>query len=213
MIRTEYIYLSETDYSEAFLFQKKKIEEIKNGGSSNYIIFLEHNDVITCGIRTKKEDILAGPEILKREKIQLIETDRGGSLTAHGPGQLVVYTIFDLKKCGFSVSDLIKRITDSFALWLKKKGVTAHYDNERPGLYVAGKKILSLGLRLDNFITYHGFALNLNAVPKGFSYIIPCSIRNCSMTSVYLETSVKYDIREVSFELYNIMNERIRAEF
>ncbi|MCX7959697.1 MAG: lipoyl(octanoyl) transferase LipB [Deltaproteobacteria bacterium] len=208
MIKTEYIYLSITDYNEVLLFQKKKVDDLKNGDKSNYLIFLEHNDVITRGIRAKNEDLLADISTIMKENILFTDTDRGGSLTAHGPGQLVLYTIFNLKRCGLSVREFIDKIINSFMYWLKTNGITAYYNDRYPGLYVNGKKILSLGLRLDSFITYHGFALNLNSVPKGFKYIIPCSVKNCSMTSVYLETSVKYDIRDVSVSLYNIIRER-----
>lgn len=208
MIKTEYLFCTETEYLKGLYLQKKKVDELKNGIDTNYIIFLEHEDVITMGIRSRREDLLVDEELLKRENILLVSTDRGGSLTAHGPGQLVIYTIFNLKKCGISVKSFIQTMVDIFKQWLSSKGITGIYNPEHPGLYVNGRKILSIGLKLDNFITYHGFALNLNSIPRGFNYIIPCSMQNCHMTSVYLETSAKYDIREVSYELYALMKER-----
>lgn len=209
MLHIEYIFLSKIDYNEGYKFQRDKVDEIKNGSNKNYIIFLEHNDVITQGIRTKEEDFLVDKEIIKQNNIQIIRVDRGGSLTAHGPGQLVVYTIFNLKKCHLSLDELIKKIIDSFIYWLKQNGVNATYDETNPGLYIKNKKVLSLGLKLDDFITYHGFALNLNSIPKGFRYIVPCSNKNCLMTSVYLETSIFYDIKQVSLELYDIFKKNI----
>ncbi len=211
MIKTEYLFFTETEYLKALSLQMEKVNELKNGIDTNYIIFLEHEDVITMGIRSRKEDLLVDEEMLKRENILLFSTDRGGSLTAHGPGQLVIYTIFDLKKYGISVKSFIQIMVDIFKQWLSRKGIISIYSPEHPGLYVNGRKILSIGLKLDNFITYHGFALNLNSIPRGFNFIIPCSMHNCLMTSVYLETSTKHDIQEVSYELYDLMKERFNS--
>ncbi|MCX7944937.1 MAG: lipoyl(octanoyl) transferase LipB [Deltaproteobacteria bacterium] len=208
MIQLEYIYLSKIDYKEALIFQKGIVQKLKNGKGKGSIIFLEHNDVITRGIRSRDEDLLANQDLLIKENINIEDTDRGGALTAHGPGQLVVYTIFDLKKNGLSLDQFIDRVIESFTSWLKNNKIDSYYNRSHPGIYVNNKKILSFGLKLDDFITYHGFALNLNSVPKGFKYIVPCSSKDCIMTSVYLETSQKYDIKKTSIELYNEIQAR-----
>ncbi len=202
MSKIEFVYLSEIDYQTALNIQKNKVEELKGGSCYDYLLFLEHRDVITIGRRGKRDEILVSEEILKMEGIEVIETDRGGSLTAHGPGQLVIYSIFNLARLNISVKDLIFKITDAIQKWIAIQGLNAVFEIDRPGLYVRGKKILSIGLKLDSHITYHGFALNLNSVPIGFNYIVPCSLKNCQMTSLYLETFRKYDIKEVSCELY-----------
>lgn len=205
----EYLFLNKIEYKEGLRFQRAKVEELKEGSNKSYLIFLEHNDVITIGKRSRRDELLVSEYVLRKEGIEIIETDRGGALTAHGPGQLILYTIFDLKKYNLSVKEFIYRITDSFKIWLKEKGLNVYYDESHPGLYIEGKKLLSLGLRLDNFITYHGFALNLNSIPRGFNYIVPCSMRNCQMTSVYLETHRKYDIKECSMELFDTIKNRL----
>lgn len=187
-----------------------KVKEVKEQGNKNYLIFLEHNDVITKGIRAKASEILVDKKTLDLENIQLIDTDRGGSLTAHGPGQLVLYTIFNLNKLKIGVKNFINIICESFIKWLNKEGIVSSYSSEHPGLYVNNKKILSIGLKLDNYITYHGFALNLNSIPRGFNFIIPCSMQDCQMTSVYLETFRKYDIKRVSVELSDLITERFK---
>ncbi len=210
MSEIEYLFLDKIDYIKALKFQIDKVNEIKYGERKNYLIFLEHNDVITKGIRAKENEILVDKKILDSENIQIIDTDRGGSLTAHGPGQLVIYTIFDLNRLRLNVRQFIDIICNSFILWLRKEGIISSFDSKHPGLYVNGKKILSLGLKLDNHITYHGFALNINSIPKGFQFILPCSMQNCQMTSVSLETSKKYDIRKVSIELYDLIRESFK---
>jgi len=209
VIGIEYHFLSKIGYREALEIQRRYVREIQNGSKKNYLLFLEHNEVITKGIRSRDEDILTSSDSLKSLNIDIIQTDRGGSLTAHGAGQLVLYTVFDLRPLKLSVQDFIMNIVEVFQDWLSREGISANYNREFPGLYVNGRKILSLGLRIENHhITYHGFALNLNSVPIGFQYIKPCSMDGCIMTSVYLETFKKYDIQGVSKELYDSIKER-----
>jgi lipoate-protein ligase B len=211
VVEIEYSFLSTIGYKEALDIQLKYVRELKSGSKKNYLLFLEHKDVITKGIRGGDEDLLLPPEELKTLRIEYMQSDRGGSLTAHGPGQLVMYTIFDLYLLRLSAQDFIMEIVEIFQDWLLKEGINAIYNKDHPGLYVSGKKILSLGLRIiQHHITYHGFALNLNSIPVGFRYINPCSMKDCVMTSVYLETFKKYDIQVVSKELYNSILKRFR---
>lgn len=202
MSTIEYIFLNKIDYWEALRFQKTMVNELKNGYDKDILIFLEHKDIITIGRRGKENEILVPPERLSEEEIEVIYSDRGGSLTAHGPGQLVIYSIFNLARLNASVKDLVSIIAYAVKRWIASQGIEAVYNAEHPGLYIGGKKVFFIGLKLDKYITYHGFALNLNEVPKGFNYIIPCSMKSCCITSLCLETSKKYDIREVSCKLY-----------
>lgn len=202
MSTIEYIFLNKIDYWEALRFQKTRVNELKNGYDKDILIFLEHKDIITIGRRGKEEEILVPPARLSEEEIEVVYSDRGGGLTAHGPGQLVIYAIFNLVRLNTSAKDLVSMITNAVKGWITSQGIEAIYDTEHPGLYIRGKKVFFIGLKLDKHITYHGFALNLNEVPKGFNYIIPCSMKCCCITSLCLETSKKYDIREVSCTLY-----------
>lgn len=135
-----------------------------------------HAPVYTRG-RNAKEAPPSGP-------IPTIDTDRGGDLTYHGPGQLVVYTLFDLARLGLGVRDLVSGIERVVLSALAGFGVGAHTQNGAPGVYVEGAKIASLGLRIRGGRSYHGFALNVAMDLTPFSSIAPCGYRGLRMTQL-----------------------------
>lgn len=129
---------------------------------------LEHPQVFTLGINGKDE------HVLNTHDIPLVNTDRGGQVTFHGPGQLVAYTLIDLKRQKIGVRDMISRLENCTIALLKELGIESESRSDAPGVYVQGCKIASLGLRVKHGACYHGVSLNIAMDLTPFSYINPC---------------------------------------
>ena len=140
------------------------------------IWLLEHVPVFTQGQNGKQEHILDPGDI------PIVQTDRGGQITYHGPGQLMVYTLIDLKRKKFHVRQLVTLLEQSVIALLAAQGVTAMAKCEAPGVYVDGKKLCSIGLRIRRGAAYHGIAFNINMDLSPFNRINPCGFAELKMT-------------------------------
>lgn len=129
---------------------------------------LEHPQVFTLGLNGKDE------HVLNTHDIPLVNTDRGGQVTFHGPGQLIVYTLIDLKRAKIGVREMISRLENSVVSMLNQLDIDAKSRSDAPGVYVEGRKIASLGLRVKRGACYHGLSLNVAMDLTPFSYINPC---------------------------------------
>jgi len=132
---------------------------------------LEHPQVFTLGLNGKDE------HVLNTHDIPLVNTDRGGQVTFHGPGQLVVYPLIDLKRQKIGVREMISRLENSVISVLEKLDIQAKSRADAPGVYVDGRKIASLGLRVKRGACYHGLSLNVDMDLTPFSYINPCGFQ------------------------------------
>ena len=139
---------------------------------------VEHPPVFTQGLAGKPEHLLI------RDDIPVVQIDRGGQITYHGPGQLVVYTMINFKRRKQSVRDIVSALENSIIATLAEYGITAAADPKRPGVYVNGCKIASLGLRIKNGSVYHGLALNINMDLSPFQQINPCGYAGMEMVQM-----------------------------
>jgi len=151
------------------------------------LILLEHEPVITLGRRADDAHILASPEALETEGVQVCRTERGGDVTYHGPGQLVGYPIIDISSYGLGASDYMHRLEDVVAAALADFGIQTHKREGIIGVWVGENKIAALGVRIKRGVTFHGFALNVKPNMLHWSFIIPCGITDGGVTSVALE--------------------------
>ncbi|MBK8452532.1 MAG: lipoyl(octanoyl) transferase LipB [Thiofilum sp.] len=148
----------------------------RNTETADEIWLVNHQPVFTLGRNGKPEHILdAGT-------IPVVPIDRGGQVTYHGPGQLVMYLLLDLKRLELGVRDLVMLIENSIIQLLKPCGVIAQGDREAPGVYVSGRKIAALGLRVSRGCTYHGLSLNVNMDLSPFQRINPCGYAGLEVT-------------------------------
>lgn len=152
--------------------------DARGEGTPDEIWVVEHPPVYTLGLAGKEEHLLV------RTDIPLVKTDRGGQVTYHGPGQLVVYPLIDFKRLGIGVRELVRRIEQSIVDMLAELGVEANGDVSAPGVYVRGEKIASLGLRIKNGAVYHGLSLNVDMDLTPFSWINPCGYANLKVTQI-----------------------------
>ena len=142
------------------------------------IWFCEHEPVFTLGLNTKPEHLLAPGDI------PVIQIDRGGQVTYHGPGQLMVYPLIDLRRAGLGVRDLVTALEQSVVDLAAEYGVEAASRADAPGVYVDGVKLASVGLRIRRGSSFHGMALNVDMELEPFSRINPCGFENLQLTDV-----------------------------
>ena len=136
--------------------------------TADEIWFTEHPSVITLGTNAKLEHIISAGDT------PVVKTDRGGQVTWHGPGQLVVYLLLDLKRMKLPVKGLVRGMELAIIQMLEDYGINANCRTGAPGVYVSGKKIASLGIRVKRGYTYHGMAINVSNAPDAFAGINPC---------------------------------------
>ncbi len=150
----------------------------RNDETTDELWLLEHSPVFTQGQNGKPEHILNAGDI------PIVQTDRGGQVTYHGPGQLMAYILMDMKRKKFTVRDLVTRLEQSVIDLLQDQSITAIAKREAPGVYINDKKICSIGLRIRRGATYHGIAFNIAMDLGPFSRIHPCGFSQLKMTQL-----------------------------
>lgn len=171
-------------YAEALVRQRARWEAVHADAGPEAIFTLEHEPVITLGRRGSRDDIRASADTLAARGIDVVDTDRGGEVTYHGPGQLVVYPILAVGRRGIAVGDLVRGIAGVLADWLSTFGVDATYDPKRPGLWVAGAKIAAVGMRISRGVSLHGAAINLTTALDAYELFVPCGLPEAPATSL-----------------------------
>ncbi len=171
------IDLGLTEYQRALEIQKILVKERLNNSTPDTLLLVEHPHVVTLGKQTSPNDVL-------NNSIPIVKIDRGGSATYHGPGQLIGYIIMDLRSKGISVPVLISKIHEIIILTLDELDIKAKREKNDTGVWIGQKKIASIGLSVRNWITYHGFSLNVNTNLEKFNTIRPCGHDSQIMTSV-----------------------------
>ena len=178
-------HLGLIDYSNALELMKK---HIKDKEFKNEIWFLEHNPVFTLGTAADKSNILdAG-------RIPIFQSDRGGEVTYHGPGQLIIYFLLDIKQLNLGPKSLVKTLQKFIQSLLEQYSIDSNIVDGAPGVYVAEKKIASIGLRFSKGKSYHGVSINVDMDLSPFLKINPCGYENLSMTQVtefYKDITIK----------------------
>jgi lipoyl(octanoyl) transferase len=171
--------LGRVDY-EATWQRMRAFTDARTYESEDELWVVEHDRVFTQGIAGKPEHLLINPT-----NIPVVKTDRGGQITYHGPGQTVVYAMFNVKRAGYGVRELVVRIENAVIAMLKDFGIDAHGKRDAPGVYVGDAKIASLGLKIRNGCSYHGVALNVNMDLTPFSFINPCGYEGLRVTHLH----------------------------
>jgi len=169
--------------------------QTRDAETDDEIWLLEHPRVFTQGQAGKAEHVLAAGDI------PVVQVDRGGQVTYHGPGQLVAYILVDVRRAKQGVRDLVSSIENSLIDVLGQYGVQAQARPDAPGVYVADKKIASLGLRIRRGCSFHGLALNVDMDLQPFQRINPCGYAGLQMTQLRDETQHPVDLSEVSVGL------------
>ncbi|MFI8384035.1 lipoyl(octanoyl) transferase LipB [Pseudomonas sp. NPDC079086] len=186
--------LGQVDYQPTW-HAMQRFTETRDMETPDEIWLLEHSPVFTQGQAGKAEHVLFPGDI------PVVQVDRGGQVTYHGPGQLVAYLLLDVRRSGIGVRELVSRIERSLIDLLASYGVSANAKPDAPGVYVNGAKIASLGLRIRNGRSFHGLALNVDMDLQPFQRINPCGYAGMAMTQLADQVTGPIALSEVSARL------------
>ena len=188
-----------TNYQDSYDAMKAHITK---PNFENQIWLLEHPPVFTLGTAASKE------HILNAKNIPVIQTDRGGEVTYHGPGQLVIYFLLDIKTLKWGPKALVKNLEDFIQDLLKQYDIETNIISGAPGVYVQDKKIASIGLRISRGKTYHGISLNVDMDTEPFKQINPCGYEGLKVTQIkdFIDT---IDIKEVESSAIKILGSQL----
>ncbi len=194
-------FLGRISYEDSVKLQTEQRLQILNSRSTGCIFFLEHfPPVITIGRQGSTSSLLKSAKYLNSHGIEIKNSTRGGDITAHEPGQLVVYFVLPVESK--NAGKFVNSIIDKIIFFLEKDYcIKSCYDKKNPGVWVDEEKICSIGFDLTGGISMHGIALNVCNSLDTFQYIIPCGISGCAMTTLEKVTGKKIKIEEVYEEL------------
>ena len=185
-------------YSEALTLQRDVARARISGEiGEDLLLLVEHPPVVTLGRSSKERHLLATPALLAARGVELFEVERGGDVTFHGPGQLVGYPIVDLKRHKQDLHWYLRQVEEALIAGLDDLGIVADRHAGLTGVWTQGRKIASIGVHARDWVTWHGFALNVTTDLAYFDLIVPCGIDGVVMTSVARELGVVPDAGQV----------------
>jgi lipoate-protein ligase B len=176
--------LGQVDYMEAWDLQKRLAEEVREGRSEGWLLFLEHPHTYTFGRAGNADNLSLTPEQLDDAGAKVYWVDRGGDVTYHGPGQLIGYTVLDLKRWDRGARWYVQALEAALIDALASLGVKSEVVEGRPGVWAGDEKLAAIGLHIAHGITTHGFALNVDADLSYFQHIVSCGIADAGVTSI-----------------------------
>lgn len=177
------------------------------------LLLMEHPPVVTMGRSSKRHHLLSSPEELAARGIELFEAERGGEVTFHGPGQLVGYPIIDLKRHTQDLHWYLRRLEDALIRAVAALGIVGERSVGQTGVWTNGKKLVSIGVHARDWVTWHGFALNVTTDLSYFDVMVPCGIAGVVMTNVSAEMK-EQDLQAVTpSELGNHVRQLIAQSF
>ncbi|MFP4371455.1 MAG: lipoyl(octanoyl) transferase LipB [Halanaerobium sp.] len=189
------------NYEKAYKLQLELLEKRYQNKINDTLLLVEHPPVFTIGASGTRENIVAADELLNKAGIEVFETNRGGDITYHGPGQIVGYPILNLKEHKQDLHWLLSAYEEVFIRLLEKYNIQGRRIDGLTGVWVDNKKITAIGVGVKHWITYHGFAFNINPNLEHFSYIIPCGITDKGVTSLKKVMGSEINNEEVTKKL------------
>ena len=188
-----FFYLGKQSYVDAWKLQKQLHESVKNNDIPSLVLYLEHDHVYTLGKNANSDFILNNYP----KDVQVIQTDRGGQVTYHGPGQLIGYPIINLNNYKKSISWYMRALEQIVIITLQEYDISSSRKDAMTGVWVQDDKICAMGVRLSRWVSMHGFALNIKPDMKYYDGMIPCGIQEFGITSLYELLKEDIDIYEV----------------
>jgi len=200
------------EYQQVLEEQYQLRDKRRRGEIPNTVLMVEHPAVITLGARKTANKLLADRNVLAQKNIDVAEVRRGGGITAHNPGQLVFYPIFNLRDLRLGISEYIRELEETGKELLEQLGVRTQRKKGFPGLWVSEKKkIASVGVRVSKFIAYHGMAINIRNDLGIFDFIAPCGLDEVEITSVQKETGRQYSMNQVKKQLTQLLTKHFSS--
>jgi lipoyl(octanoyl) transferase len=186
------------DYAAALELQRERVARRKAGAIPDTLLLLEHPHVYTLGRNARRENMLVSPEWLASRGAQLFQTDRGGDVTYHGPGQLVGYPILDLTQHRRDISWYMRSLEEVLIRMAQDYGIEAGRSEGAAGVWVGDDKLAAMGVHLSRWVTSHGFALNVSTDLGFFEWIVPCGLQGKGVTSLAKLLGRAVDMEEVA---------------
>ena len=210
-------HLGLIDYKQAWDYQENLFKEIvdlkiKNRNEAtnilpqNHLVFCEHPNVYTLGKSGKEDHLLLDKKGLLDNDVSFYKINRGGDITYHGPGQLVVYPIFDLEQFFTDIHKYMRLLEEAVIITLQEYGIIAQRMEGQTGVWlgvgsIQARKICAMGVKSSRWVTMHGLGFNVNSDLRYFDHIIPCGISDKSVTSMANELGEEVDMKELSNKL------------
>lgn len=182
-----YAWLGTLGYPAAMELQRRLVEQAHSGAAPNTLLLLEHPPTYTRGRLSRPEHLLAAPGQLDAAGIPVYDTDRGGQITYHGPGQLVGYPVVNLREWGGGPLRYVRELERVIIAALGEFGLAAHTEPGLTGVWCAGGKVAAIGVKISRGIAFHGFAVNLDPDLSYYRHIIPCGLSDRPVTSAAAE--------------------------
>jgi lipoate-protein ligase B len=183
-------------YTESIDLQEKSHKEVSDGGSDR-LLMMQYSHIITLGRRADKKDVLISRENMLDLGVEMFETDRGGEVTYHGPGQLVVYPIINLRRLNsMGPSEYVKKLKISISQFLSRYNIATEIYKKPTGVWVDESKIASIGIRISKGTSSHGFSLNVSTDLSYFKHIVACGLPQSTATSISEQTNFVVSVEE-----------------
>lgn len=184
------VRLGRMGYAEALELQRSVARDRITGAiPQDVLLLVEHPPVVTLGRSTKQKNVISSPAFLASKGVEMFEVERGGDVTFHGPGQLVGYPIIDLKRHKQDLHWFLRRVEGALIQTLAAYDIPGERSTGFTGVWTNGRKIASIGVHARDWVTWHGFALNVSTDLSYFDFIVPCGIDGVTMTSIESELS------------------------
>jgi lipoyl(octanoyl) transferase len=181
-------------YEEALELQRAVARHRITGEiPEDVLLLVEHPPVVTLGRSSKQKNMISSAEFLASKGVELFEVERGGDVTFHGPGQLVGYPIIDLKRHKQDLHWFLRSVEEAIIRTISRYGIPGERSTGYTGVWTKGRKIASIGVHARDWVTWHGFALNVTTDLSYFDLIVPCGIDGVEMTSVAKEIEIRGD--------------------
>jgi lipoate-protein ligase B len=195
-------YIGKIGYADALQLQKGTVGKLIESKTLDTLFLLEHSHCFTIGKMGTRQNLLISEEEANRRGILIFESDRGGDITYHGPGQLIGYPIISLKNHRQDVKWYLEMLEETIIITLSNYGIQGRRIDGMTGVWVQDRKIASIGVRVEKWVTSHGFALNVNTDLNYFKLIVPCGIKDKGVTSMEKEIGRRFDLEEVASSYY-----------
>lgn len=193
--------LQQLNYNDTLKIQQDLREQIALNKLDDSLIIVEHDHVYTLGKNANPNNIL-------NDNCNIVQTDRGGDVTYHGPGQLVIYPIFNLKKKNIGVKSYVQKIEKIIQLTLDDFNIDSHVPFKETGVWTNNKKIASIGIHVSRGVTMHGLAINVTTDLSYFDHIISCGIQGVEMTSIEKELGKKIPMNDIKTAVVKYFNQQ-----
>lgn len=203
-----------TDYAAAYALQLDLVERRRSGaGADDIFLVTEHPGTFTLGRRGGRQNLMVSEQYLRQQNIPLVHIERGGDITYHGPGQLVIYPVLYLRQAGLSVTDYVHLLEETMIRLAAAVGVTAQRDPRNRGVWAGDRKMGSVGIAIRHGVAFHGLALNVNVSLEPFSWVNPCGLNGVQMTSLSRECGRQVGMGELKEHLADTLKQVFAWEF